>query len=250
MSPVVFDGVGIGGAIIFGIYLIVWGIAALFGIAMYVLRSLSVYTIAKRRGLENPWLCWLPVGFEWMLGSLSDQYKYLSQEKIQSRRKILLGLSITNLVGWLLGIGVMLVSVISAVAEETIGVGFAIAVLLWLVCFGVSIATTVFSYMCKYDLYKSCDPKNAVAYLVISIFINVTEPFFLLACRNKDEGMPQKTEEPQPAPETPAEPVEEPAEEPVEEPEEPAEVTPAALPAAAVIELGPIPEPTEEPTEE
>lgn len=250
MSPEYMSEFGIGAAIIIGTYLIVWGIGSLIGIAMYVLRSLSVYTIAKRRGLENPWLSWIPVGHEWILGSLSDQYKYLSQGKIQNRRKVLLALGITSTVCGLLTVGVAMVSIISAVAMEEVGAGMLVTMLLWLVCFGVGIAAMVFSYMCKYDIYKSCDPKNAVAYLVISIFIGVTEPFFLMVCRNKDLGMPQQTEEPEPAPETPADPVEEPAEEPVEEPEEPAEVTPAALPAAEVIELGPIPEPTEAPIEE
>ena len=80
----------------------------LLGLACYILRSLSLYTIAKRRGLNSPWLCWIPLGFEWQLGSLSDQYQYLVMDKNTSRRKIMLALSIVN---WLAGIICMVIAV-------------------------------------------------------------------------------------------------------------------------------------------
>ena len=59
---------------VFGIFYLLcifaaWGI----GIGAYVLWSLGVYTIAKRRGIRKPWLSWIPVGNLWILGSISDQ---------------------------------------------------------------------------------------------------------------------------------------------------------------------------------
>ena len=54
-----------------------------------------------------------------------------------------------------------------------------------------SIASMVFYHICNYDLYRSCDPKNAVVFLVIGIIFPVVEPFFYLAVRKKDDGMPQ-----------------------------------------------------------
>ena len=47
--------------------------SVLLGIASYVLSSMAVYTIARRRGLRKPWLAWIPVANVWLLGSLSDQ---------------------------------------------------------------------------------------------------------------------------------------------------------------------------------
>ena len=49
----------------------------LIGIATYVLSALGLYTIAKRRGLNHPWLAWIPVASAWIVGSLSDQYRYV-----------------------------------------------------------------------------------------------------------------------------------------------------------------------------
>jgi len=59
---------------------------------------------------------------------------------------------------------------------------------------GVAIASAVFRFMALYDLYTSCDPRNSVIYLVLSILFPVTEPFFIFFNRNRDEGMPPRRE--------------------------------------------------------
>ena len=53
----------------------------------------------------------------------------------------------------------------------------------------VSITALVFCHMSNYDLYRSCDPKNAVTFLVLGIIFPVAQPFFYLSCRKKDLGM-------------------------------------------------------------
>lgn len=193
-------------AIFGGVYLL----CIVFSIAMYVIRALSVQTIARRRGLNHPWLAWIPVGSDWILGSISDQFKYLTQDREQSRRKILLGVSIA---GAACGLAT-LVMYVAMIVQIVLGgdadvysdaqlarmimkpmMGF---LLVGLVAAIVGITKYVFQCMCKYDLYKSCDPKNATMFLVLGILFGVTEPFFLLACRKKDLGMPPRRPEPQP----------------------------------------------------
>ena len=51
-------------------------LGSLFGFAVHVIRALAIYHIGKRRGLKNPWLAWIPVGQEWIIGSLSDQEEH------------------------------------------------------------------------------------------------------------------------------------------------------------------------------
>lgn len=175
----------------------------LVSLAFYVVRALSVQTIAKRRGLSKPWLAWIPVANDWLMGSISDQYKYLTQEKEQSRRKILLGLSVTCALcgAAVAGSVISLVVQIAMTGEHYLSdaqmasillkpmMGILAVGMVWSV---VGITTYVFRCLCRYDLYKSCDPKNATAYLVLGILFNVAEPFFLLACRKKDLGMPPR----------------------------------------------------------
>ena len=175
----------------------IFAVIALVGVVFWVLRSFSLYTIAKRRGIRKPWLAWLPVGCDWILGSIADQYQHLVLGQIKSRRKILMLLSLVSMVfGVCNGIfsGLLAAGVI---AQEEAGAFVLLSAIPSILCAGIGIAALVFYHMCNYDLYRSCDPKNAVAYLVIGIFISVTEPFFYLVNRRKDAGMSRRTAEPE-----------------------------------------------------
>lgn len=191
----------------------------------YVLESLSMYKIAKRRGIHNPWLAWVPVGNMWMLGSISDQYQYVAKGRIRNRRKILLGLTIAMLAGLAVMYIAFFAGVFAAAAEggALAGASFAIYILTMLVIAVLSIIATVYQYIATYDLYVSCEPDNSVLYLVLSIVFSITMPIFFFICRNKDGGMPpRKPAEPvlqvtEPVIEVQETPVTETAEEPVAE---------------------------------
>lgn len=176
--------------------------SGLFSIACYVLSALALYTLAVRRGIRKAWLSWIPVLNVWILGSLSDQYRYVVKGQIKSRRKILLALNLTALFLGTALLGVVVYVVVQAVTQmfgssnpailglitgplvAAAGLGMPLA--------GVSIAAVVFRYMALYDIYTSMDPANNVLFLVLSIFFGVTEPFFLFFNRNKDNGMPPR----------------------------------------------------------
>lgn len=181
-------------------------VSSLLAIAMYVLSSLGLYTLAKRRGLKNPWLSWVPVINCWIIGSLSDQYRYVVKGQVKNKRKTLLILSIILVVIYLAVIvccGVMFVNMLQAVingaSEDAlleIVLGPAMAMLgLCLPMMGVAIATMVIHYMAMYDIYTSCMPQNNVLFLVLSILFSVTEAFFIFFSREKDEGMPPRKQE-------------------------------------------------------
>lgn len=206
---------------VFAILLGVLGVVLLVGILFYVLQSLAVYTVAKRRGIKNPGLAWVPVANYWIMGCISDQYKYVVKGKVQNRRTVMLALQIAAVV----------LSILASVLELFLP---ALGVILSVANYGVAIASMVIWYMALYDLYSSCNPDNSVLFLVLSILLGVTMPFFMFACRNKDKGMPpRKPVQPayqptagvqwQPIPEAPAS---EPAWQPAEPPKEPWENNP------------------------
>ncbi len=176
----------------------------LFGIAAYVLTALAIYTIARRRGLRNPWLAWVPVANVWLLGSLSDQYQYVVRGENKSKRKWLLGLSILRcaltMAVVVLGMGMVFTVLTGYYSYESELVasiwGQVIALAgLSLPLAGVSIAYAVISFMALYDVYKSLDPANCVLFLVLSVLFGITKPFFLFFNRNKDGGMPPRRQE-------------------------------------------------------
>lgn len=193
---------GVGGFLLIFVLLIYLMMFA-FAIVAYVLQSIGMYSIAKRRGINHPWLSWLPLGDAWILGSISDQYNYVAKGKVRNRRKVLLGLSIAALGAlvpmFLIGmIGIVLGAATGGLdGEAVISATVAVMLLTYLVIIVLLIILAVFRYFALYDLYVSCEPGNGVLYLVLSIFLSVTMPFLIFFSRNKDLGMPPK-KQPQP----------------------------------------------------
>jgi len=187
-------------------YGLVASFGGILGLVCYVFRAISLYTIAQRRGLNHPWLAWVPVGFEWLLGSVSDQYQYLVKERNTSRRKLMLCFSIitllSGLVVFVIAVAMVVRLVISApmmteaqIAQMILGPVMTVLVFSMILSV-IAIVLLVFRCISMYDLYRSCQPDNAVLYLVLGIFFNFLEPVFVMLVRKKDEGMPPRKPEP------------------------------------------------------
>ena len=192
---------------------------AIIGIVVHILIGVGLYTIAKRRGIRNGWLAFIPVLNVWILGSISDQYRHVVQGQIKARRKVLLGTNIAYMLICcvvLVLCGTLFARIFANMAQlETMNdeqaAAFAMEMvapmvgifLLFLPLLVLAIVQMVFYYIALYDVYKSCDPSNAVLYLVLSIVVsflfgNICQPIFLMICRNKDEGMAPLYAPPQP----------------------------------------------------
>ena len=194
---------------VIGFYLIYFFVVFAISVGTYILQSLGMYTIAKRREIKNPWLAWLPVGSGWILGCISDQYRYVSKGQVKNKRKVMLVLtilaSLLMVVFFALFGKVMMQTVayddtmfaVDHAAEMNLLSSVAGMLGVSLIMSGLAIALTVFQYMALYDLFCSCEPKNGVLYLVLSIFFSITLPIFVFICRNKDEGMPPRKTEPE-----------------------------------------------------
>ena len=194
--------------IVLGVMLVFLGIVLLCCLVGWILSSVGLHKIAKRRGIAHAWLAWLPLGREWVLGSVSDQYQHLVQGKITARRRILLILEVACIVVGIVYVATTAMAEIMAVADGSVG-GILLAVgIPYLLFLGVAVTDLVFYHICNFDLYRSCNPQNAVVFLVLGIVLPVCQPFFYFACRKKDLGMvipqpvtPEPAELPQANPE-------------------------------------------------
>ena len=185
---------------ILGIFLAIMGIVLVCCVVGWVLRSMSLHSIAKRRGIRNAWLAWIPIGNRWVLGSVSDQYQHLAQNKVTSRRKIMLILGAVSAVLYTVSYGATFAQFfiqLGALSEEQVLTSAVFSMVPSALTSVVGIAMLVFYHMCNYDLYRSCRPNGATPFLVLGIIIPVCEPFFYLACRKHDMGMPQPKAEPE-----------------------------------------------------
>ena len=185
--------------------LVFYGFVLLGGIALYVLRSWSLFAMARRRDIRKAWLAWVPVANLWVLGSLSDQYRYVVRHQFRNRRKWLLGLSIAGLV---LG---LVVSCLYAAGMVSTLVGLpklqsyqdlvymlryqpvlVAAAGVSAVAAAMNLLAMLFKWISLHDIYASSRPEKKSLYMLLSILLPVTVPFFLFACRDDDKGMPPR----------------------------------------------------------
>ena len=186
------------GPLIIGVLLAVVLVALIWAVVVYVLTAAGLYTVAKRREIQNPWLAWIPVADSWILGCVSDQYQYVVKGKVTNRRKVLLGLSLASFAVS------FLVNMVSTVAmagnpedilAASVGIRTVGSVLNW----GATIAGLVFQHIALYDYYASANPDNKVLLLILGIFLGFLRPFFIFFNRKRDDGMPPRKPEPQQA---------------------------------------------------
>ena len=178
--------------------------------AAYVLMALGLYTIAKKRNIKNPWLAWIPVADLWLLGCISDQYRYVTKGEERKRRKGMLTLGIIQLVTAPILVFMAVICIVGLFAAvmsgdlSALGAGvlaLAVPVLLCVVFSAgllvISIVLLVQRCCALYDLFCSCETRNKTLYSVLSIVgtclgIGILSAVCVFLCREKEEGMPPR----------------------------------------------------------
>lgn len=183
----------------------------LLTIGSYIFLAVGLYTMAKRRGIRNPWLAWIPVANMWLLGCLSDQYQYVALGRQKNKRKMLLTLEIVVLVLSIVVVAIFavwffkllsfflpsftpeLLTELAAMTEDeaaqwamnlvenspeaTAYVMDSIGLILGgaglaLVLGGLAIWLAVVQYMAYNDLFRSADPRTAGMFLALGIVLS------------------------------------------------------------------------------
>ncbi len=200
-------------------------------VAAYVLEAWVLYTIARRRWIQKPWLAWIPVVNMWILGSISDQYHYVTKREVRNKRKLLLGLNIALCAAAVAFLAVLIGLIVSflIMSGRTIieimpgadmidgeqllealanNLGQLLLLVVMIVPLaGLAITSTVYKWIAVYDLFRSCWPAKAKLFILLSVFGSFVAEgvhvVFMLLCRNKDLGMPPRKPEVEVQPEQP-----------------------------------------------
>lgn len=169
-------------------------------LALFVFRAFSLYKIARRRGIGNAWLAWVPVCSDWILGSVADQYQYVVKGRIKNRRLPLFLIHV-GMMGLRIVVSALSVAVSTAVLRLMLaGVGGPDAGrMVWLAVATATHSVTAIAYLvirccAVYDLYTSCTSRNNVLFMILGLLFPVLEPVFFFVCRNGEEGMPPRRE--------------------------------------------------------
>lgn len=155
--------------IIFAIVLCFLFLFLIFLIVSYILQSFSVYAMAKKRNLRYPWLAWIPFANQYILGALINDHVPLGSLRLPYAAIILPLLS----------------GSISLLSNCFVRIPF----LGWFLIIIIIILSEIYQFAAFYCLYRIYHKKNAVLYLVLSIFFPVTIPFFIFSLKNRDADL-------------------------------------------------------------
>lgn len=147
----VFDlggGIAVAAAVIFVVVMLT---VLAVSVAVYVLQALAVHSMAKRRGIENAWLAWVPVASGWILGSVADDINARRGKKT------------------VYGPVLLVLTAVGAAGSFSMF----LQPLLWLAAAPLSLAVMVVNYIVLYEIFNDYAPKNAALYLVLSILLGI-----------------------------------------------------------------------------
>jgi hypothetical protein len=135
-------------------------IFAVIGIVFYILKSVALTTMASKRGIENPWLGWIPVADLYIAGLLVGEMDIMNYH-------------LDNLGLWF---PVIIVGGSALSGIPLLGAIFAIALFIFVILF-------------IHQLFSIYSPKEAVLYTILSILLGLL-PIFLFIVRNNEGNVP------------------------------------------------------------
>lgn len=182
------------------ILLPIYGAMLIFSVALglliYVFNSLSLMTIAKRRGLTSPWISWIPFCSGYALGKISDDINAKGGKR-SSHRKVLLSLTIVTDACIFLSMAMILAPLFSLFSfilrngyvpatydVDELAVQLVLGFGLLMIGAIIAIINVIFYYIALYNVFKAYAPNNAVLFLVLSILISICSTIFLFVIRN------------------------------------------------------------------
>ena len=146
-----------------GIFLVIF---AIIGIVLYILDSIGRYTMAKNRGLNSPWMAWIPFFRDYLLGDIINDKVAFSTLIIPYAKMILV-------------VGPIIISVLSGATYSNNSV----VNVLFTLC---AIVFAVYQYGAYYRLYRLYRPDSATVFLVLSVFFGFLIPIFTFILRNDE----------------------------------------------------------------
>lgn len=170
------------------------------GITAYVLEAIAIKNLSKTLKHPDPWLAFIPGAQSYMLGYIADARSVINDRKRTKYRILLPVFNCVSILSvflfYFLFIFLFLYIGISSeynnIDFDTGFLGLSIFCLIFsLLLFALSIVSMVYNYIALYNVYKVFKPNSAVAFLVLSIFVNVSIPIILFCIRKE---MPKQDE--------------------------------------------------------
>lgn len=194
------------------LYLIFYCLVMVCAAYAYVFVSLGGQRMARKVGMSNPWMFWIPCANVYAMGNLADTQASLCEGKNTTYRKKMLAWSIVvacAAIPWAIAYTVFMVAAAAnglldengvlitldgASLEPLIGPTlFLLAVSL--VFLALYIVYVVIYYKTLYRIYKLYAPDGAAGLVVLSVFVSVAIPAVFLKLSEREPVLPPRGED-------------------------------------------------------
>lgn len=200
-----------------GLLVVIISFAALFGLVMYILQAIGMYTISKRRQLRLSAFAWIPILRHIKFAQISDD-AVLNKSGNKPHMRILfpafyIGGSIISCIGLFVftisfSFSMLDLSMILQNPERFYHytpriisqTGVVIGAILFCLSILLGMAATVLQYICCFHIYRSTSTKF-IPMFVLSFIFPFLISIFLFAVRNQDNVpwyIPGRYGQPQP----------------------------------------------------
>ena len=162
----------------------------------YILYSLGLMGLAKRTGVKNAWLAWIPVANVYVLGATADM---LEEKRGLSHKwsKFLLILTVAvaalftlffvSLFALVVYIGIM--EGIGATSPDAFFAGemfllpMIVFYLIYIVLIVVSMALSYLNIICVYKIFEEIAPQKSIKYFLIYVLVPFGDVYCLFKCK-------------------------------------------------------------------
>ena len=177
-----------------------------YGAYAYIGMGLGGFRMARKIGMTNPWMFWIPMANVYAMGNLADQQAALCEGRSTAFRKKMLAWNIVIICAALFFVIAMVpilvvatvhgtmdengtVTIPEAYMEDLVGPSlfFLFSLLVLLV---LSVIYLVVYYKVLYRIFKLYAPDGAVGLLILSIFVNAAIPAIFLILSGKEPALP------------------------------------------------------------
>lgn len=177
-----------------------------YGAYAYIGMGLGGFRMARKIGMTNPWMFWIPMANVYAMGNLADQQAALCEGRSTAFRKKMLAWNIVIICAALFFVIAMVpilvvatvhgtmdengtVTIPEAYMEDLVGPSlfFLFSLLVLLV---LSVIYLVVYYKVLYRIFKLYAPDGAVGLLILSIFVNAAIPAVFLILSGKEPALP------------------------------------------------------------
>lgn len=180
------------------VVLMICFLALIGGVVAYVMKSLGLHKMAAGRQIEYAWLAWVPMGSDWIIGKIAEEYD--EQRGVERKwSSIMLTLSVICLIGVVILCTICFLAV--SVVEMKYGnaelpdsaavwvvIGIYIPVILWAI---LLMAYSVCYAICLYKIFESAVPEESLKYWLLSVILPYAEGICLFICKDKGRLVPE-----------------------------------------------------------